>query len=397
MKIVNTGNIYRVYDDSLKTYDELPAGTYTVCFDKMTGFFMERKNDIKITEKIYGCHLSKVTKIMNTFSLMDRNLGVILSGEKGIGKSITAKLLAQNAVENNLPVICVDFYLPGIASYISSIEQKCVVLFDEFDKTFKSSKDSDKTTAQDEMLSLFDGIDQGKKLFVVTCNSLYSLSDYLINRPGRFHYHLRFDFPNADEIREYLNDKLSPEYKNQIEEVVQFSNVTDLNYDCLRSIAFEMNLGIPFKEAIKDLNITSYNNEYEYDVTCWLDNGMTCTKKKRRISLNDVDEYMSFSFPGLNNSVHICFDPSSHVFDYQEGVEVIKEQAISSVRWDRGRSGNVVQDDCSEPMPVEVEKSDDECDSDEEKSNNKNDFVNPKIIKITLRRKSNYHDIHYMF
>ena len=39
------------------------------------------------------------------------------------------------------------------------------------------------------MLSLFDGLDNGKKLFVITCNEVERLNAYLLNRPGRFHYH----------------------------------------------------------------------------------------------------------------------------------------------------------------------------------------------------------------
>lgn len=45
------------------------------------------------------------------------------------------------------------------------------ILFDEFDKTFQSNDDQDDQAA---LLSLFDGTAGGKKLFLVTCNKLYS-------------------------------------------------------------------------------------------------------------------------------------------------------------------------------------------------------------------------------
>ena len=35
MKVVNVGINYDLYDDSLKTYDKLPAGTYRICKDFM--------------------------------------------------------------------------------------------------------------------------------------------------------------------------------------------------------------------------------------------------------------------------------------------------------------------------------------------------------------------------
>lgn len=106
-------------------------------------------------------------------------------------------------MEAGYPVIIVDQAFPGIASYIESIEQEVVFLFDEFDKTFGSNHDSD---PQSTFLSLFDGTSQGKKLFIITCNSLHGLNDYMVNRPGRFHYHFRFGYPTGEEIRQYLTD-----------------------------------------------------------------------------------------------------------------------------------------------------------------------------------------------
>ena len=301
MKIVNTGNTYRIYSDDLKTYDKLPTGTYTVCFHPMQGFWLEKKDNIKLSEKIYGVHNSKADKILKSFKLTDRNLGVILSGNKGIGKSLTAKLIVEKAINEGYPVITVNECVQGVANYIADIKQECVVLFDEFDKMFKINKRDANGGDQDEFLTLFDGLDCGKKLFIVTCNNLSDLSDYLVNRPGRFHYHLRFNYPTTDEIREYLTDKLDKKYHNQIEDVVKFSNMTDLNYDCLRAIAFELNLGTKFNDAIKDLNITNYENESRYDVICILANGMRSTKKNYHIDLNRDTANMSFNFPGLKD------------------------------------------------------------------------------------------------
>ena len=139
MKIISTNNRYDVYDDSLRTYDVLPAQVYIVRFVKMQGFFLEKYDGLSVgEEKIYGVHDCKTEKVMRSFSIMERNLGVILSGDKGIGKSLFARVLADKAVKNGIPVIIVDMYIPGIAAYLESIDQKVMVLFDEFDKTFKN-------------------------------------------------------------------------------------------------------------------------------------------------------------------------------------------------------------------------------------------------------------------
>lgn len=391
MKIVNTGSIYRIFDDDLKTYNELPVGTYGINFSMMGGFFLEKRDDITINEKIYGVHKEKAKKVLSSFKKSDRNLGVILSGNKGIGKSLTAKLIAVEANSSGLPVIIVDKGLNGVASYISEIKQECVVIFDEFEKMFKGgdSRRNDGDSSQDEFLTLFDGLDQGKKLFVVTCNSLNSLSDFMVNRPGRFHYHFRFDYPTVDEIKEYLIDKVNKKYHNQIKDVVSFSGMTDLNYDCLRAIAFELNLGNSFKDAIKDLNITNYDNDYRYDVTCVLANGMKSIVKNVSIRLDRDCQGLRFRFNQLKDSVYIEFDPSMKTYDTNTLQDVCAKESFLTVYWDNGTSSNILSnmgvDDCYS-----------ECCDEEEEEDSRQRPARPEVVALLLHRKSNYNSIHYM-
>ena len=63
MKIINTGSIYNLYPDDLKTFDQLPAKNYVVRFTKMTGFYLEEYSEIDIKEKIYGVHMEKINKV----------------------------------------------------------------------------------------------------------------------------------------------------------------------------------------------------------------------------------------------------------------------------------------------------------------------------------------------
>ena len=56
------------------------------------------------------------------------------------------------------------------------IEQEVMILFDEFDKTFGSIKAADgMADPQTEMLTLFDGLSQGKKMFVITANRQHKI------------------------------------------------------------------------------------------------------------------------------------------------------------------------------------------------------------------------------
>lgn len=331
MKAISTGNTYSIYDDSLKTYDKLPAFVYSVRFSKMSGFYLEKHVDIEINEdKIYGVHLEKVDKVLSTFNIFKRSLGVILSGDKGIGKSLFAKLLSVRALDAGLPVIIIDEYMPGIASFIESIEQDAMFLFDEFDKTFAEDNVNEGISPQAAMLSLFDGLSQGKKLFVVTCNGIRELNEYLINRPGRFHYHFRFEYPSPSEVEEYLKDKLNEKFWSEIKNVVSFSKKVDLNYDCLRAIAFELNRGVEFSIAIKDLNIINVKSEV-YNIVLHYDNGMTGSAKNIRLDLFDDsgDEQTVYLYDKKgHNFVDVVFNPADCIFDTERMTTLIQADDI---------------------------------------------------------------------
>lgn len=337
MKVISTGNTFKVFDDTLRTYDEFPAQSYVVRFSKLEGFYLERYVDIEINEdKIYGVHINKVNKVLNSFERFNRSLGVILSGDKGIGKSLFAKLLSIAAIKKNIPLIVVDRFIPGIASYIESIDQEVMVLFDEFDKTFGEVRASDgEASPQTTLLSLFDGVSGGKKLFVITCNSLYKLNEYLINRPERFHYHFRFDYPSPSEIREYLEDKLQTAFYGEIDAVIAFSRKVNLNFDCLRAIAFEINSGISFKEAISDLNIINTGDGSRYDAILHYKNGMQASCKDVSLDLfGDGKESFWLSDKAGYQYVEVTFDVRVTKFDVNNCVYVVTANNLS-VRYDR--------------------------------------------------------------
>ena len=254
MNIVSAGSRFMVYGEDVQTYKILPPGAYKVEFSKMTGFSLSVHNDLLVKEKMYGTSYKKADKVMNTFNHLNRNMGVILSGPKGVGKTMFARRLAELGKEQGLPLILVDAPYPGIEDFIESIEQECIVLFDEFEKTFRKAKEEE-GGPQERLLSLFDGIDGGKKLYVITCNRVSGLNEYFLNRPGRFHYHFILSTPTGNEVREYMEDNLDGDARKYIDNIVTLSSMSAFTYDVLRAIAFELNLGNSLSETMMDLNI----------------------------------------------------------------------------------------------------------------------------------------------
>ena len=338
MKTLQTGSEFKIYNDSLTIFNQLPVATYNVTHSQLEGFSLLHRADIEVSEKAYGVHVEKLDKVLNSFKCFSRSLGVILSGDKGIGKSMFAKMVCVRAIREGYPVIIVGSCVPGLAAFLESIDQECVVLFDEFDKIFCSGKEKDD---QASLLSLFDGTSGGKKLFIVTCNELHDLNQFIINRPGRFHYHLRFDYPTPTDIREYLKDKLDDHYYGEIEKVVDFSRIVSLNYDCLRAIAFELNTGAGFSSAIGDLNIMTTDTD-EYSVFLFFDNGVRLQQLRYRANLFNADESEPSIYLYDANGHYITtanYDRKQIVYDQTRRSTIIPSEGIQ-LEWDDGDDDN---------------------------------------------------------
>lgn len=339
MKVVNANAQYRLYGDNLVVYDKLPADVYIIRFNELQGFYLEKYSMEVNEEKVYGVHKSKIEKVKNAFKNSQRSLGVILSGDKGIGKSLFARMLSLESVDNGYPVIIVDRYVQGINSFIEEIEQEVVVLFDEFDKTFVDN-DGD-NCAQTSMLSLFDGVAAGKKLYIVTCNNVYKLNEYLINRPGRFHYHFRFKYPTSEEIKIYLQDKLDKKYWSEIDSVINFCGKVELNYDCLRAIAFELQNGETFEDAINDLNVINID-EQKYDVLITFKDGKTLARESVSINMFS-SKPQKFWVENMeeDESLYVEFSPNNVIYDYTKGLSSIESKHLKLSQNKKYKNTNV--------------------------------------------------------
>lgn len=282
MKIINLDDSFQILKgNKLSVLDKLPTATYMVNFSRMQGFWLTREDDFTTgVKKVYGNQKERIKKILRTYDERDRSLGALLSGTKGMGKTLFARMLSKEVLKKDIPVIIVPHNFPGILDFISSIKQSVMILMDEFEKNFpRNSGDEDGGDSQEDMLTLLDGTDQTKRLYVVTANNLGAVNEYLLNRPGRFYYHFRFNYPTPEEVKALLEDFVNSKYAKQIEEIEQFSNSISLNYDSLIAIAEEVNRGYGVKETIGDLNIQADGASERYNAKVYFKNGETITKE----------------------------------------------------------------------------------------------------------------------
>ena len=178
---VQTGTIFRAAEDgSFLMHDRLPAGTYTVVQD-LSGYYFKQIEDFGKIGKIYGNTINRVDRFLNTFHSRPSSTGILLSGEKGSGKTLLAKLIAQKALEEGIPTVVINqpFCGEDFNLFMQSITQPLVVLFDEFEKVYDEQ-------AQEQLLTLLDGVYPSKKLFVLTANNRYNINPNMTNPVQRY-------------------------------------------------------------------------------------------------------------------------------------------------------------------------------------------------------------------
>lgn len=249
--------------DALDLHESLPVGTYTLKYDAMGEFFyLERVEDFTISHKLYGDTRAVTQRVLNTFASRPNQTGVMLSGEKGSGKTLQAKDISIEAGKIGIPTVVINDEFSGddFNTFMQKIEQPLVVIFDEFEKVYERD-------AQEKLLTLFDGVYPSNRLFIITANDRWKVNSHMQNRPGRIYYFLDYSGLSSEFIIEYCEDNLKD--KSHIETICKISTLFgEFNFDILQSLVAEMNLYDESpQEAMKFLNAKPENSsDVTYDV-----------------------------------------------------------------------------------------------------------------------------------
>ena len=247
---LKSGNSFKVSSkEAMDLHESLPAGNYVIKEDAFGNLFLQTIDNFEIKGKTYGDHSRNRDRILNTFQDRPNTTGVMLTGEKGSGKSLLAKAVSMRGAELGMPTIVINAPWAGdkFNSFLQSIDQPTIILFDEFEKVYDSE-------AQEQILTLLDGVFPSKKLFLLTCNDKWRVDSHMRNRPGRIYYMMDFKGLDADFIREYCDDNLKE--IEHIEKIVQIASLfSEFNFDMLKALVEEMNrYNEDPQQALKMLN-----------------------------------------------------------------------------------------------------------------------------------------------
>jgi len=211
---------------------ELENIVYELRHSDIFGFSLIPVSDaFEFPYKIYGLEESLIKRILKYYNKTESgNLGILLNGVKGTGKTVTSKIIANKLHQ---PVILVTSEIEGAEHYINSIPQDITVFIDEYEKIYKDSKN---------FLTVMDGALNSvhRRVFILTTNNLY-VDTNLIDRPSRVRYLKTFDNLAPEIVEEIVNDVLLiPELKDEC--IKYISTLEIITVDIVKTVVNEVNI-----------------------------------------------------------------------------------------------------------------------------------------------------------
>ena len=232
----------------------LPPAVYEIIKHIEIGTCLRKTQDkFNLPSDLFDFEDWFVDRVIKAFNENDKNTGILLSGLKGTGKTVTAKAICNKL---RLPVLLVkDMF--DISGFINSINQDIIIFWDEFDK-FEFDEENEQIVS---FLTLMDGVytNKHKRLFILTANKDY-LMPMLEARPSRIRYHRQYSSLSLAAIEAIIDKNLiNKTHKPALINLLR--GVQDITFDVAKEIVAEVNI---FDSVEKIEEIFNYTKRYQF-------------------------------------------------------------------------------------------------------------------------------------
>lgn len=238
-----SGNSYSLAEISHQQQN-LPIGIYRLEFNQMFNqFYLDHVQDkFSFPYKIYGVETDFIQRVKKSWDNTNINMGILLNGLKGTGKTVTAELICN---ELNMPVILVQKHFEGLVSFLNSIQQDVIVFIDEYEKIYNKYDNA--------LLSVMDGAfrTDSRKMFLLTTNDL-TIEKNMLQRPSRIRYIKSYTDLSLDVIMEVVDDKLIHPHLRDCT-IRMISELPIITMDLVKSVIEEVNIHEEDPALFKDI------------------------------------------------------------------------------------------------------------------------------------------------
>lgn len=222
----------------------LPSGVYRLEYNQMFNqFYLDHiQEEFTFPYKIYGVETDFIKRVAKSWDNTHGNMGVLLNGLKGTGKTVTAELICN---ELCLPVILVQKHFEGLVSFLNSIQQDVIIFIDEYEKIYNKYDNA--------LLSVMDGAfrTDSRKMFLLTTNEL-NIERNMLQRPSRIRYIKSYTDLTLDVIMEVVDDKLVHKHLRDCT-IKMISELPIITMDLVKAVVEEVNIHEEDPAMFKDI------------------------------------------------------------------------------------------------------------------------------------------------